>query len=110
MSTDPHLAPPFNPEDLVHRRVVEGHRVELKSTWNREIKASVLRTICAFANDLLNLNGGYVVLGVEESGGQALLPPGGLGGMDRERIQKEVYGACKLIEPEYQPLLYPVAL
>ncbi|MCP4660146.1 MAG: hypothetical protein GY856_32495 [bacterium] len=108
--SDSYQAPPFNPEDLVHRRVVESHRVELKASWNDEIKAATLRTVCAFANDLLNLNGGYVVLGVEESGGQAVLPPRGLGGMDLERIQKEIYGACKLIVPEYQPILYPVEL
>ncbi len=107
---DQYHAPPFNPEDLVHRRVVESHRVELKASWNDEIKAATLRTVCAFANDLLNLGGGYVVLGVEESGGRAVLPPRGLGAMNLERIQKEIYGACKRIEPEYQPLLFPVDL
>jgi ATP-dependent DNA helicase RecG len=107
---DPYQAPPFNPDDLVHRRVVENHRVELKASWNDEIKAATVRTVCAFANDLLNLNGGYVVLGVEERGGRPVLPPCGLGEMDLERIQKEIYGACKLIEPEYQPILFPVEL
>jgi ATP-dependent DNA helicase RecG len=109
-ASDPYLSTPFNPEDLVHRRIVENHRVELKASWNDDIKAATVRTVCAFANDLLNLNGGYVVLGVEESGGRPVLPPRGLGEMDLERVQKEVYGACKLIEPEYQPILFPVEL
>ncbi len=109
-ASDPYQAPPFNLDDLVHRRVVESHRVELKATWNGEIKAATVRTVCAFANDLLNFNGGYVVLGVEERGGRAVLPPRGLRELDLERIQKEIYGACKLIQPEYQPILYPLEL
>ena len=38
----------------------------------------MLRTICAFANDYHNLNGGYVVIGVGEQSGRAALPPAGL--------------------------------
>jgi hypothetical protein len=32
-----------------------------------------MRTICAFANDLQNLGGGYIVIGVAESNGQPIL-------------------------------------
>nr|HDM58863.1 ATP-binding protein [Bacillota bacterium] len=69
---------PFNLEDLISLRYNEGNQVEFKSTWNKQIKADVIRTICAFANDLLNMNGGYIILGVEEEGGRPILPPRGL--------------------------------
>jgi ATP-dependent DNA helicase RecG len=100
--------PPFNPDDILHRRTVESHRVELKSGWDPKIGASVARTVCAFANDLLHLNGGYVVLGVEEIEGRPVLPPRGLAGLDLERVQKELFGFCKRIHPEYQPYYYPL--
>ena len=57
---------PINLEDLLYRRSVESERVELKASWDPETTGiQVLKTICAFANDLHNLNGGYVVIGVE---------------------------------------------
>lgn len=102
--------PPFNPDDIVHRRTIENHRVELKSTWNAKIGASLVRTVCAFANDLLHLNGGYIVLGIEEKEGRPVLPPSGLGNIDLERVQKELFGFCKRIHPEYQPYCYPLEL
>ena len=98
---------PFNLDDLINRRAIEGNRVEFKATWNHPIQAAVIHTICAFANDLLNLNGGYVVLGVEEAGGRPILPLRGLDDLDLDTVQKEVYGACQRIVPAYQPILFP---
>lgn len=44
-----------------------------------------------FANDLLNLNGGYIVLGVEtDAANEAILPPRGLGSLNPEQLQKEI--------------------
>ena len=57
---------PVSIEDLIHARSVEDNRREFKAAWNPATEAAVVQTICAFANDLLNLNGGYVILGVEE--------------------------------------------
>jgi ATP-dependent DNA helicase RecG len=109
METTPGISlPPFDPDDILHRRTMESHRVELKWTWNRKVGESVVRTVCAFANDLLHLNGGYVVLGVDEEDGRALLPPRGLADRNLERVQKEVFGYCKRIHPEYQPYCYPL--
>lgn len=42
---------PINISDLINRRVVEDARVEYKSDWNPE---PILRSICAFANDIDN--------------------------------------------------------
>jgi ATP-dependent DNA helicase RecG len=98
---------PFNIEDLIHRRAIESNRVEFKATWDDLIKAAVIRTICAFANDLLNLNGGYIVLGLEEHQGMPILPPRGLGGINLERVQNEIRGSCNRMKPVYQPVLFP---
>jgi ATP-dependent DNA helicase RecG len=67
----------------------------------------VLKTICAFANDLYNLNGGYIVLGVTERDGKAVLPPQGLDLKDIESIQKWIRGYCNQIDPKYHPVLSP---
>jgi ATP-dependent DNA helicase RecG len=98
---------PFNLDELIHRRAIEGNRVEFKATWNHPIKSAVVKSVCAFANDLLNLNGGYVVLGIEEEGGRPMLPPRGLDDLNLDEVQKEVYGACHKLRPDYQPMLFP---
>ena len=99
---------PFNLDDVIHRRRIEDDRVEFKATWNDVIRPAVVRTVCAFANDLLNLNGGSILLGIEEEGGRPVLPPRGLDDLDIDRIQKEIFGACQQINPPYQPILFPV--
>ena len=100
---------PINVLDLLHRRVVEAPRIELKGTWDKDsVGPRLLETICAFANDFHNLNGGYVVIGVEERGGVPALPPKGLEPDRLEDIQKWVRGNCRRrLDPEYQPVLSP---
>lgn len=57
---------PINLEDLLFCRGVESQRVEFKASWNTEQTGpQVLKTICAFANDLHNLNGGYILIGLQ---------------------------------------------
>lgn len=80
---------PIKIDDLLHFRGVESARVEFKESWNTgPTGAQVLRTICAFANDLQNLNGGYVILGVAAQHGLAQLPPAGLPAAGLEEIQR----------------------
>lgn len=50
---------PFKIETLLEGQVVEKNRVEYKEGWN---PSDIIHTICAFANDLDNVNGGYVVV------------------------------------------------
>ena len=100
-----------NLDDLLRRRAIESSRVEFKATWDDHTKQATVRSVCAFANDFLNLNGGYVVIGVEEEGGQPVLPPRGLPEADVDLIQRELAGACKgSISPEYLPHLYPSSI
>jgi ATP-dependent DNA helicase RecG len=99
---------PIPVSDLLYQRGVESARIEFKRSWNEgPTTDQVLRTICAFANDLHNLNGGYVVLGVATEDGQAVLPPAGLNPRQLERIQRSIRGLCRRLEPEYQPVLSP---
>jgi ATP-dependent DNA helicase RecG len=98
---------PIQLDDLIQARTVEGIRLEFKATWDDMIKQSATETICAFANDLLNLNGGYVILGIEtDAEGHPVLPPRGLGNMDLDRVQREIRGQCERIDPKYQPALF----
>jgi len=98
---------PVNLDDLIHARAVESVRREFKASWDQNILHAVIRTLCAFANDLQGLNGGYIVLGIEDRGGEPVLPPVGIVGLDLERVQQEIRGNCRRIDPEYQPVLAP---
>ncbi|WP_058557332.1 ATP-binding protein [Thiohalocapsa sp. ML1] len=99
---------PINIRELLHFRGVESARVELKKSWDEKTTGlQVLHAICAFANDFQNLNGGYVVLGVAETGGVAELPPVGLDPAAIEGIQRWIRGRCNQLDPVYQPVLSP---
>jgi ATP-dependent DNA helicase RecG len=53
------------------------------------------------------LNGGYIIIGVEEQDGLPILPPSGLDNQNLDEIQKQIRGNCKRIDPEYQPVISP---
>lgn len=99
---------PINLDALLHCRGVESERVEFKASWDSATTGlQVLKTICAFANDYHNLNGGYVVIGVAEQDGRAHLPPAGLSAKEVEDAQRWIRGNCNRIDPPYQPILSP---
>jgi ATP-dependent DNA helicase RecG len=99
---------PINIDDLLHHRGVESSRIEFKKSWNEgPTSLQVLHTICAFANDLQNLNGGYVILGVEEEKGVAKLPPAGLTPEELAKAQTWIRGRCNSLDPVYQPIFSP---
>ena len=54
------MAIPINSKELVSGSVVESSRIEAKEDFNPE---RVVHTICAFANDIDNIGGGYVLIG-----------------------------------------------
>lgn len=51
---------PLKIDTLLAGRVVEQNRVEYKEGWN---PGDIIHSICAFANDYHNMNGGYLVIG-----------------------------------------------
>lgn len=96
---------PANIEDLIGQRVVESNRIEFKAGFNPN---SVIHTICAFANDIDNIGGGYIVLGVEEENGSPVLPPKGIPQQEIDGLMKSLIGYCHRIEPLYYPIAEPV--
>lgn len=101
------MALPVNIEELLDCRVVESTRIEFKRDWNPN---PIIHTICAFANDIDNIGGGYVIVGVEEKDGSPVLPPRGIEQSRIDAILKELVGLCRKIEPLYNPIVEPVCL
>jgi ATP-dependent DNA helicase RecG len=99
---------PINIDDLLHLRGVESPRVEFKASWDETTTGpQVLHTICAFANDFQNLNGGYLIIGVAQKEGRVVLPPKGLTPQEIEAAQQWIRGKCNTIDPVYQPIFSP---
>lgn len=100
---------PFSIDALL-TGAVESVRLDFKATWDSFTGPSAVHTLCAFANDLQGVGGGYVVIGAEEAApGVAKIPPRGLARESLESIQRAIQGQCRgWIEPEYQPLVAPV--
>ena len=99
------MAIPTNIETLLNGHIVESARLEFKKNWNPE---PILHSICAFANDIDNWGGGYILIGVDEDNGKPRLPITGLKIEEIDRIQKDLLNKCKLIQPEYVPIVEPV--
>jgi ATP-dependent DNA helicase RecG len=98
------MALPININDLIQGQVIEWERLEFKKGWNPE---KVLRTICAYANDINNWGGGYVIIGVEEINGVSQFPPVGIPKNQLDRIQGELVRICYQIQPNYLPVSQP---
>jgi ATP-dependent DNA helicase RecG len=97
---------PISIERLFTKRVVEQSRIEYKKGWNR---LEILHTICAFANDIDNLGGGYIVVGVEAQDGLPLLSAEGLQLDSLDRLQKDLLELTRSkIRPQYSPVCDPV--
>ena len=91
---------PLNVEDLLTSRTVESERVEFKEGWNPD---AIYRSICAFANDLDNTGGGFILVGVVEAAGIAQRPVKGLTAAELATIQLRMIGFNNLIRPVYNP-------
>ena len=63
------MAIPITIEKLLNENVVESARIEFKENFNPD---SIIRTISAFANDIDNWGGGYVLIGIKEENGKFL--------------------------------------
>lgn len=91
---------PINVEDLLNKQKIESNRIEFKAGWN---PVSIYHSICAFANDIDNLGGGYILIDVEEEKGMAVRPVKGLEPTQLDKIQREMLQYNSLIEPCYSP-------
>lgn len=85
---------------------VETALLEFKGSWDPDRTGhQVLKTLCAFANDLQNINGGYVVIGVAERDGVAIRPVQGLEAAQFDEAQKWIRGNANRIDPIYMPVM-----
>ena len=98
------MALPVNITELLHGKVVEWERLEFKEGWNPE---DVLHSVCAFANDINNWGGGYIIIGIRALEGIPQFPPKGLLLDSLDRIQGELIGVCYKIQPNYLPIVQP---
>ena len=90
------MALPINIEQLLKGNIVEWERLDFKEGWNPE---DVVHTMAAFANDIHNWGGGYIVVGVKEQNGTPILPPKGLPINELDAIQKELVSLTFKVEP-----------
>lgn len=95
------MALPINISNLLAGGAVEWARIEFKTSWDA---AASLKTICAFANDIEDWGGGYLVIGVaSDPDGR----PAEVVGVPPERIDatlKDMLNRCRLIQPAYMPI------
>ena len=91
---------PLKLETLLAGKTVEQSRVEYKEGWNPN---DIIHTICAFANDLHNVNGGYLVIGIKAENGIPILPPQGIAANRLDSVQQEIFQYCNMITPRYIP-------
>lgn len=94
---------PININDLINGRVIESERIDFKEGFN---DAAILHTTCAFANDINNWGGGYIIIGIADDGsGRPILPPVGLEAGQVDAFQKKIIELCHKIEPIYFPVI-----
>lgn len=96
---------PITIEKLLNENVVEWARIEFKEGWNPD---TTLKTISAFANDMDNWGGGYIVIGIKEEDGRIVRPIKGLNENAIDHIQKELLRYCNYLKPKYIPQSEPV--
>jgi ATP-dependent DNA helicase RecG len=95
---------PININNLINGLTVEWERIEFKRAWNPE---SILHSMCAFANDINNWGGGYIIVGIEVKDGKPILPPHGTVSSHIDAYQKKLLELCHKITPNYFPVALP---
>lgn len=95
---------PVASSSILFHQSVESNRVEYKE---KGVLEPVIHTICAFANDIENEDGGYILLGVKAKDGMPILPISGLNKNEMDDIQKQIFRYCHYIEPFYYPIIEP---
>ncbi len=99
------MALPINIDELINGKTIESGRLEFKKGWN---PSAVIQSICAFANDINNWGGGYIVIGIAEEDGRPMLPPIGVNPGTVDTIQKELLELCHQLRPQYFPIMEAV--
>lgn len=88
---------------LLRGEAVEWERIDFRKNFHA---LSVLRSICAFANDINNSGGGYVIIGTEDNEQNLpVFPVYGLSPGQIVLIKRQLTQACKHISPPYYPII-----
>lgn len=91
----------INIDNLLNKQRIESNRVEFKTGWN---PVSIYHSICAFANDIDDLGGGYVIVGVDtDENGVANRPVVGIDESRIDGILQEMIGYNAKLAPYYMP-------
>lgn len=98
------MAIPANIHTQLSGSAIEWERIEFRESWQPE---DSLKTITAFASDIGNRGGGYIVIGVADDNGRPKFPPKGLSPAEIAEIRQDVLRKCKLIEPDYLSVVAP---
>ena len=99
------MALPISIGALIRQQIVENTRLDYKRDWNPE---DIIHSICAFANDIDNWGGGYIIVGIEEEHGMPKFPIAGLNKDSLDTINKELLQCCNEISPRYLPVVEQV--
>ena len=99
------MALPISIDALIKQQIVENTRLDYKRDWNPE---DIIHSICAFANDIDNWGGGYIIVGIEEENGMPKFPVTGLSKDSLDTINKELLQYCNEISPRYLPVVEQV--
>lgn len=83
---------------LIGGLAVEGDRIEYHRDWDPE---GILQTICAFANDLENIGGGYIIVGAASR--EDISHADGFDVSNLPEVEAELSELCGLLEPAYSP-------
>ena len=94
------MAIPVSIEMIIDEKVIESSRIDYKANWNPE---SIIHTITAFANDIDNQGGGYIIIGIEDDNGMPKVPVKGVDRSKVDSIHEELVNKCNLINPRYIP-------
>ncbi|MBU0763518.1 MAG: putative DNA binding domain-containing protein, partial [Bacteroidetes bacterium] len=95
------MALAINIHELINGKVIEWERLEFKAGWNPEV---VLHTLCAFANDINNWGGGYIIIGIAEKNGRPVLPVKGINPDGIDKIHAEITQFGHRLSPHYLPI------
>lgn len=91
----------INIEDLLRKQKIESNRIEFKKGWN---PSSIYHSVCAFANDIDDLGGGYILVGVDcDDDGVAIRPVEGVPMESIDGILREMVGYNNKLMPYYMP-------
>ncbi len=92
-------------QKLLDRREHESSELEYYSGFNPR---AVVRTICAFANDIENNGGGIIVIGVGDDDGMPQFPLRGVKPGESDKIKRKLSEYSRTIEPQYEPAVESV--